>query len=196
MSRQVPVDQFEGLGLLPLIILVKVAGIGPWIEALLPERQYNADAVAARRRKEAEELGISFGIRRDGMDDTGCNVICNRQFVWIDALLAGFAMERYKITEASWFWREDERGRKRFLQLAFTMTGDAISLPKRVSRMFAVGVVPFVNVWANVRESGEELFRLDTINVPSPRMNVVAEEELHCSFSPGRYTYLTTAPHR
>lgn len=194
MGRQVPADQFEGLGLMPLTILVKVAGIGAWIEELLPERQYNAEAIAAKRRKEAEELGIVFGVRRDSMDDTGSNIIQNRQFVKMNALLAEFAKLGYKPTDASWFWREDQRGRKRFLQLVYNKTGEKVALPKQVKDLFQ-GVAHFVNVWANVRESEGELFRLDTVNVPVPR-NIPPEEELHISFETGRYTYLTTPPRR
>lgn len=193
MSHQVPMDQFEGLGMLPLIIMIKVAAVGAWVETLLPQRQYDATTVATRRRKEACELGISLGTKRDGMDDTGSNVIANRQFVKMGVFLAEIGLLGYRVTDASWFWREDERGRKRFLQVVYTRTGERIELPSRVVELFR-GTAQFCNVWCNVRESSDgDLFRLDTVNVPTPR-NMVAEEELHASFNEGRYTYLTTAP--
>jgi hypothetical protein len=195
MSRTVLVDQFEGLGLMPLIILVKVAGIGGWIEALLPQKEYDAKAVAAKHRKEAKDLGIEFGVKRDGMDDTGTNIAANRQMVDMSALLSELGMAGYKVTDAFWFWREDKRGRKRFLQLVLTQTGKDLKLPDRVVNLFNQ-TTPYCNVWANVNEKGEELYRLDTVNVPVPRDGMVTQEELHISFAPGRYTYTLSPPTR
>jgi len=194
MSRTVPMDQFEGLGLLPLIILVKVAGIGGWIEDLLEEMNYTAEEIANNHMKEARELGIAIGKDRDGIADTGSNIVKNRQFVKVDVALAELGLLGYKMTAAGWFWRVDDRGRKRFLQIVLTKTGNAVRLPERVEKLFGA-TAQFCNIWANVKESEKcNLFRLDTINIPVPRPGMVAEEELHCSFAEGRNTYLVTVP--
>lgn len=197
MARKVPVDQFEGLGLRPRMILVKFFGVSEKIVETIPERNYNLDEISAKRREEAEQLGISMGIKRDGMDDTGTDVLSNRQWVSVQDLMQDFQREGYRVAEAGWFWHQKEgKPRKRVLEIVLRdgLERDCVALPSGVRQLFT-RTVQWVNCWANMREEldGEGLYRLDTVNL-NGFFGSPAEEVARFSASPGRYTYFVEQP--
>lgn len=189
-----PLLQFSGLGLKPVTTLVKINKFPQWVEDLLEEKPYDAAAIAARRRKEAEKLGIEFGVLRDGMDDTGFPVINNQKSVIIQPGLEEIRRYGYYCTDPHYFWlektheEEDENGNKvkvvdsrtRMVQLVYNLTGKEIKIPERVLKTLE-HPTEYLNVFANLRDGrSDQPYRLDTWNLPYPRQDWhFGKKELH-----------------
>ncbi|MDD3888198.1 MAG: hypothetical protein PHN19_05565 [Patescibacteria group bacterium] len=188
--------QFEGCGVKPRTILVKIGGIGEQFVAGIHEKTRDEMEMDKRREQEARELGINRGTIRDGQIDTGTQVV-NAQSVILTLLFADLAFLGYVLTDVHWFFQKKEgKPGRRVVVMTYSQKGEntaEIQIPESLKRVLA-WIWGFCNTWCNMREDGESLYRLDTINV-STGQNRSFSQSLRTNFDSNYFSYQLDSPH-